>query len=382
MHIACLILTMSRTVFLVTVVAIGLYIFINKSRKKTIYTLYSLLINGIFSIMYVILWNKVEFIWLITLVILLISPLSIIIIDKSYNFIEKISKKPYIIALISITVITLLLIVIGLKLITPLKVFSSEDSSGYVKYNIPNIKPNTEYTLKFNINAKSTAENLNNYKITIDEEDKYCEKITSHEIEFNNFNGTKEFNFITTDETNEFAIYIESKYKIAQLGLTINSLYVNDEEYALNYLYLPVSLVYRLKDINFKDKSVWERGTFYYDALKIIKTNFLFGFGGNAWNYKYKEVQSYNYSSKEVHSFFFQIFLENGIIGALALCIIIYYIIKTFIKYNKNNLAIFIVTFLIVFHSLVDFDMSFYYIMIMTFTFLGVISSNKNEKIA
>lgn len=373
LNFSCMILSYSRTVLILTVLIIILYLIINKS--KSIYSIYLLGIDGILSLIYTMVWDS-KLPWLILVIMLIIAYCSIILLDKLYYKIEKITKKTYAIITIICIIGLSILIAIGTNLTLPLNIYEPDSSSAMVKYKIQNIVPNKEYSIKFDINAKSTLNNIENYKITVSEENKYYDTVQEHGITFNNFEGVKEIKFITSNETIEFAIYIESEYPIAQLGLTINSLTINGENHPLKYLYLPVSLVDKIKDINLNDKSVWERGTYYEDALEIIKNDFLTGLGANAWKYKYLEVQEYNYSATEVHSFPMQILLENGIIALILLLIIIILIIINLIKnikLKKNNVGIFCALILLILHSFVDFDMSFYYIMMLFFTLLAIL---------
>ena len=378
LNLSCLILSLSRGVILFFCIAIIFYIIMQKEKNKKIYNIYSLAFIGLLSLIYSILWQKGELIWTLTILFFILSMVILYLLDKLYKKIEKITKKTYIIFSFIIIILGILFIVIGLKLVIPLKVFMPGEKAGEVKYKIQNIEPNTEYILKFDIDSKSTSQNINNYAIRVEEENKYYKKVTDHEIEFNNYSGLKEIKFTTTEETIELALVIESKYPIAQLGLNINAFTINEKEHPLNYLYLPVRLVDKLTDINLKDKSAWERGTFYYDALKIIKDNFIFGLGGNAWKYKFQEVQSYDYYTVEVHSYPLQVFLENGIVGFISLITIIILVIKNNKKIDKS---IFIAFLLLILHSFMDFNMSFFYIMLIAFTLLGIIASQiENNK--
>lgn len=384
LNLSCIILSYSRTVLLILAVIILAYLIINREKKKSIYTIYLLGIDGVLSLIYTMMWNF-ESAWLMTAFMFIISCFALELIDRIYDKIEKITKKTYAIIIVVCVIGIVLFISVGINLTRPLTIYEANSSSGMVKYKIQNIEPNTDYSLKFDINAKSTLNNIENYKITVSEENKYYDTVEEHEITFNNFEGIKEISFTTSNETIEFAIYIESEYKIAQLGLTINSLTINGEEHPLNYLYLPVSIVDKIKDINLNDKSVWERGNYYKDAFKIIKDDWATGLGANAWRYKYLEVQEYNYSATEVHSFPIQILLENGILSVILLGIIIILIIFRLIKdrkAGKNNVGIFLALILLILHSFVDFDMSFYYIMMLFFTLLAILpyQNQKDEK--
>lgn len=164
-------------------------------------------------------------------------------------------------------------------------------------------------------------------------------------------------------------------------GLIVKSLTINGKEHPLKYRYLPVSLVDKIKSIRVNNKSVWERGVFYQDALKIIKNNLFFGLGGNAWRYEYEKVQSYQYGATEIHSYPLQILMDYGIISFIALFYIVGIIVKHTIVYeNEESFGIYISILLLLAHSFIDFDMSFFYIMLMWFSLLGICNAKEKVK--
>lgn len=377
-NLSCLILTYSRAVFCFLVLALFVYILLNRDKK--IFTIYILGLNVVFSLIYVVFYNKIN-IWVITILMFIISSLFLKLLDKIYNKIEKISKKSYIILLSVSVIIIILAIVIGIRLTKPLTIFEENSSSSEVRYDIENIDSNKEYVLKFDINSKSVVQNIENYEICVREENKYYDSVENHEISFNNFDGIKEIKFTTSDETVRLVVFFRSTIDAAQQGLTVNSFTINGEEHPLSYWYLPVSIVEKIKSINIGNKSVWERGTYYLDSLKIIKDNWIWGLGANAWNYSYIEIQSYNYSAVEVHSYILQLILEYGFIALISFIIIMIIIFINFIKSIKNrkNFVIYLAIFLLIAHSAVDFDMSFFYIMVICFTLMGLTASKKSE---
>ena len=377
-NLSCLILTYSRAVFCFLVLALLVYILLNRDKK--IFTIYILGLNVVFSLIYVVFYNKIN-IWVITILMFIISSLFLKLLDKIYNKIEKISKKSYIILLSVSVIIIILAIVIGIRLTKPLTIFEENSSSSEVRYDIENIDSNKEYVLKFDINSKSVVQNIENYEICVREENKYYDSVENHEISFNNFDGIKEIKFTTSDETVRLVVFFRSTIDAAQQGLTVNSFTINGEEHPLSYWYLPVSIVEKIKSINIGNKSVWERGTYYLDSLKIIKDNWIWGLGANAWNYSYIEIQSYNYSAVEVHSYILQLILEYGFIALISFIIIMIIIFINFIKSIKNrkNFVIYLAIFLLIAHSAVDFDMSFFYIMVICFTLMGLTASKKSE---
>ena len=377
-NLSCLILTYSRAVFCFLVLALLVYILLNRDKK--IFTIYILGLNVVFSLIYVVFYNKIN-IWVITILMFIISSLFLKLLDKIYNKIEKISKKSYIILLSVSVIIIILAIVIGIRLTKPLTIFEENSSSSEVRYDIENIDSNKEYVLKFDINSKSVVQNIENYEICVREENKYYDSVENHEISFNNFDGIKEIKFTTSDETVRLVVFFRSTIDAAQQGLTVNSFTINGEEHPLSYWYLPVSIVEKIKSINIGNKSVWERGTYYLDSLKIIKDNWIWGLGANAWNYSYIEIQSYNYSAVEVHSYILQLILEYGFIALISFIIIMIIIFINFIKSIKNrkNFVIYLAIFLLIAHSAVDFDMSFFYIMVICITLMGLTASKKSE---
>ena len=377
-NLSCLILTYSRAVFCFLVLALFVYILLNRDKK--IFTIYILGLNVVFSLIYVVFYNKIN-IWVITILMFIISSLFLKLLDKIYNKIEKISKKSYIILLSVSVIIIILAIVIGIRLTKPLTIFEENSSSSEVRYDIENIDSNKEYVLKFDINSKSVVQNIENYEICVREENKYYDSVENHEISFNNFDGIKGIKFTTSDETVRLVVFFRSTIDAAQQGLTVNSFTINGEEHPLSYWYLPVSIVEKIKSINIGNKSVWERGTYYLDSLKIIKDNWIWGLGANAWNYSYIEIQSYNYSAVEVHSYILQLILEYGFIALISFIIIMIIIFINFIKSIKNrkNFVIYLAIFLLIAHSAVDFDMSFFYIMVICFTLMGLTASKKSE---
>ncbi|MCI8470799.1 MAG: O-antigen ligase family protein [Clostridia bacterium] len=386
LNVACLVLTYSRAVMLFLALAIVIYLFVKYHKNKFITVFYTLMINGILSIFYVMIWNNLIskevylIIWLVTLIITIVSILFQKIFDILYSKIETIPTKFYVGTIVAIMIVAVLALWIGTKLVVPLTIFEPQTSNETVKHKISNIESNTDYSFKFDINAKSTWEDSDNYKIVIEEENKYYDKVASHEITFNNCDEIQELNFKTSEETIEVAILFESQNKTAQLGLTVKSLTINDKEYPLKYRYLPKTLVDKVQSINLNSKSVWERGTFYIDSIKIIKNHFLFGLGGNAWKYSCIDVKSYNYASTEAHSYILQTLMDYGIVALIVLISLIIVVLIQMIKNKKTNyLGIGIALALLIAHSCIDFNMSFFFIMLIAFTLLGIVSSKKEE---
>jgi hypothetical protein len=142
-----------------------------------------------------------------------------------------------------------------------------------------------------------------------------------------------------------------------------------------------MQLVEKIESFSLKDRSVTERLVFVKDGIKITQNNILLGNGGKGWLYNYKDVQSYNYSSTEVHNYFLQIFIDNGIIAPLIwLGLMAYALIKIFKRRNKIN-EIDMAFILLSIHSLMDFDLSFYCMMVLWIILFVLVVKDDNTKL-
>ncbi|MCZ8523106.1 MULTISPECIES: O-antigen ligase family protein [Paenibacillus] len=144
---------------------------------------------------------------------------------------------------------------------------------------------------------------------------------------------------------------------------------------------LPTSLKERLVSINFQENSVLERVTFFKDALKLVSDYPFLGAGGGAWATLYEQYQNNPYTSREAHNFFLQYLTEAGIIGLTVFLLFVGYILYSFLKAyrkDKNNemlLIFYIFAISILFHSMLDFEMSFLYLACIVFICLGGMAS-------
>lgn len=379
-----LLLSYSRSVLVLSIIIFLFYLIVAR-KKENVYKLYILLINGVLSLIYLKLFNEFSakslyyFLWCFTALFFCISIIIAKIISQKYDIIVKIKTKSYVIIASIGIVIVLVAYFVGLNFDKPLVIFSSKAETNEIKYKVSNIVPNTKYVFTFDIDAKSKLENKENYIIRVEEENKYLDTVQVHEIKINSYKGKKQIEFISSNETTEIAITFNTTYDKAQEGLKINSLKINEEKYVLDYLYLPVNLVKRIESINLNQKSLWERTVFWEDGFKIIKSNPIFGFGGNGWKYNYESFQSYAYSTSEAHSHFLQIWIDYGIIGMiLYVAINIYVLYCLIVKWKNKNITLIDFAFiLLVVHSIIDFDMSFYIIMVIWAILLNITLFNK-----
>lgn len=140
---------------------------------------------------------------------------------------------------------------------------------------------------------------------------------------------------------------------------------------------LPANVKTRLENINFAQHSVLERGTFYKDAVKLWKDYPILGAGGGAWAALYEKYQNNPYTSRQAHNFLLQYLTEVGLLGFLVfvalLIAVFYFYIRSYIRTeNKDShFLFFIVAISLLFHSVIDFDLSYVYLSIILFLALG-----------
>lgn len=145
---------------------------------------------------------------------------------------------------------------------------------------------------------------------------------------------------------------------------------------------LPENLANRISSINSETRSVQERNLFYHDSKGLIKESPIVGHGGGAWRELYKSYQSYPYESSQAHSFYFQFTIEIGLLGLLLFISFIILILISIVKNRENlgedginrTLTYFFIVLLLLTHSFIDFDMSFGYILVITFIMLALIA--------
>lgn len=292
---------------------------------------------------------------------------------RKYNIKEIIvrNKKKILIGLGSAILLVITYLLIGLNLSRTLVVKNEYQKILYT------VDSNTEYTFKFN--AKTSG-----MKITVTEKNDYFDNITATTEEYSNLNGEEiEFKIHTSDDTSVIYLNIENTVKDTETA--ISSCTLNGEKLILQYMLLPTNVVDKVQSISLNNKSAWERFAFVEDALELIKDNWLFGYGGNAWRVLQFKTQDYSYGSREVHNFIVQAFLEFGIIGFVAyILVIIWFAKKVFRNFRNNNsdirsISIEIAIIILLLHSLLDFNLSFVYVLTILVILLGITNSDEDE---
>jgi tetratricopeptide (TPR) repeat protein len=128
------------------------------------------------------------------------------------------------------------------------------------------------------------------------------------------------------------------------------------------------------------DGSVPQRIEYYRDALKIIRDYPLTGSGGDGWSRQYPHYQRYHYIGNVTHNHFLQVGVEAGVVG-MAIFILFWLFLAAglFRKASTPMARVFTASALIIGgHSLIDFDLSFYFILL----FVAVCAAVSTAQIA
>ena len=337
----------------------------NKVKYKILY----LVIGIIMLITFILTYSRLAYIFFALFLILYI-----VLILKKHDIYKKINKK-IIIAISSILVISILYIIVGLNIADKVEI------SNYYQKIFYNMTSNTDYKFSFEMKATGKEEDV---KIILTEKNRFFDDVNRIEIPVGGYEGNKEILLHTKENTQVIYLEIEAK---ENSKIEINNSYLNNKKLILKYKILPTNIVNKIESISINNKSAWERFVFIEDALKLVKDNWFFGLGGNAWRTTQTLTQQYNYYSSEVHSFLVQTFLEYGIIGFIAATAIIISLLYIFIKKIKDRstnvkyIGILLGVLFVLAHSMLDFDMSFYYCLITVFLLMSIIIDSNNKEV-
>lgn len=379
-----IILSQSRSTLLILgIVMITYVIMIPKQERSNLIKL--LLVGTILSIIYATAFTYLKrtgytyAIWLITLIVPIIS-ICIYNKIKLNEKIDKIFKIKYLI-IVPIVIVGSVLVLSMFK--SELILFNNENSQIKIIKNIYDVKENNKYKIELEIEAKSdTIED--NYTIEFIQRNNYSDSLYEEKIEVNNYDGIKEIYIDTVEGIKWIEFSISAKKTGNGKELRVKSLKINGKQFTLNYKFLPTDIITQFKYLNLSQRSVQERKIFIIDGFKILKKSGLFGIGGDGYKYAVRDVQSYYYGVSQIHCYILQIAIEFGIIGLVVLCYLMLLTFKNIIEIIKNRriekysiVLAFIALFL---HSFVDFDMTFFYTMIIFYMLIAIINFNKNEE--
>ena len=376
-NILAIILSYSRAVWIITLIAYLIFFCIIKETKINFLELIVRIgiLSAISSLFIIKFMNRKEFlyVWLILVAFLAIAFFSNMFSEK---ILKKVKVRYCIIAFACAVLIVIVLWNVALKITEPLVLFNNINIKEEPTCDITNVMPDTEYKFEFNISAKAEYKIDELYTIEVCERNKYDDILIKHEIKFGNFEGIKDIDFTTTPYTHKILLRFKSKHRVAQRGLVINSLKINNKEKPLKYKFLPSKIVDKVQDINLKTISVTERFSYMKNACKLIKKYGLLGIGADGWKDRQSEVQEYYNYANEVHSYILEVFCEFGIVGFVALIGIMIIIFKELLLKSKNDVNKLYILFAIIvllIHSFMDFELSFMYILVVLFCLIATI---------
>ena len=377
--LSSVLLTGSRMVLLILIIALIIYIF----KMKGIYNLNEMVLVTtllfLTSLIYVtILSNyillKSNFVYIIFILFIFFNYFCINIYKKVKNNMKKYNKEynkenekecdekicnnsdinNKIVGkiLIIIFVIIVAYISVGMYISKPLYINSNQKDTKVYK-NIYGIKKGEDNKFKIDIKDKEPD---SRYELIVYEiYGNYEGRVLNIYEYYNTSNGKFEFDFKASEDSKYLNIYINC-YKGSIL---VDNSKLNEKNNILEYKILPSQLINRLKDSFYGSTTVRDRIEYTKDSFKIITkspSTFIFGTGGEGFKNLYKEVQILKYTSTEVHNTYLQIFVESGIIGFL--CIIGIVILS--LKNSKNNIVKLVYIMFLVYSI---FDISFSYML-------------------
>ena len=374
LHIFAIIMTYSRLTWIITAIMLVVYVILKKEkRKQALQIIFIALLNAM--VYYFVFTNSITDgkLYLIPIILFVQTILELVII----KIISIIKFKKIVYA-------TLIIIAIGIVCNTfmmsgDLKLFNNENAKKSIRKQNIKVETNSNYTLEVDLEAKTQV--ANSFSIVVKQLDEKENNIEEHEIFFGNFEGTQKLEFKTQQYTKNISIIFKGIEVDNNTELKIKNVRLNGKEIRVNYGIIPIEFINRLTKIEIDTSSVLDRIDYYKEALKISKDNLLFGQGGNVWKYK----KSSNISGISEHSYILQLLLQNGIIAVVSYCILIFILVKHLYKYLKNgnmHLDIILALFAIIIHSIFDFDLSFLYILMLTYMLIAILDKKIiNEQI-
>ncbi|UZQ85763.1 O-antigen ligase family protein [Thermoclostridium stercorarium] len=259
------------------------------------------------------------------------------------------------------------------------------------------LKSNKNYILKFEAEGKMTGDKPYVFMVKLNSKNLndilfgYSSQLTKQE--FTVTNGLREFSvsFYTNEDTKlvnvDFSIYYSGTY------VKINNISIIDKDsgkivkkVALKNKYDLDNIISRFQNLLFQ-RSLILRIVYYKDGFNMFKDRWLLGAGGGAWNYLYRQYQSYNYASSQAHNYPLQVGIETGILGIfnlmfLVIVLIIYY--KKYYKKDYNNFiyaSIFSAILALFMHSIIDFDFAESSMLLLFWSFIALFNSELIDKL-
>jgi len=361
---SAIILTTSRMNLILMIASTIIYAIscLNRKKNKSALSLILMLMAALALVTsidsYLLVQNNfmILFTYIITLVLITLGVIlgTKFIVTIKRNNKEGSNKKRIIVNCVILFAMLLILLVIC-TMPRNLRLNDTDNKGTSVSRNIyTKIQDSIKLDVKFEFNRKDNFE-LHIYEVDEEFNKKILVSMTKKSLKDNEYHG--ELNI------SEKAESLLLEFKTIDSDVAIKEFKVNGKRITLSYMFIPDSIIFRLKDTLIKDSNNILRLTYYKDALKLFNTSKLFGIGGEGFKARYQQVQEEKYISSEVHSVPIQILVESGIVGAtaftlicIAICIIVYRLFR--IK-NEETLLYLLMLFTFVITSIFDLVFSF-----------------------
>jgi hypothetical protein len=382
----------SRAMMLIYPLIFIMYLFLIKDNQKRLLSIFTIGSNIVIAYIFQGICKSIVtsnlMLWGIFILDLLFVYVLNLVVSKLINKIHiKINKKKFFMAVLIILLVCMVYFLIAKNIEKPIEADEKNE-----KIFIYGLKNNTSYNIKidldYNVQTSETA------TLSINDYTSKREETLLEEVNLQNGNQVLEFNITTSDEFDRIRIKVINE-EFAINKVTINNIYINGKKYIANYKYLPNSVMRMLKSLNFRNVSVYERIVFAKDSLNLAKENLIFGAGGRTFRNHIKYYQTYQHGyNNESHSYILDLLLNYGLVGIAIylgiLAITILNICKMVKKYRNSSdaskikdyimyISIVAGMFMIILHSIVDYDLEYLVIITMFYMFIGVM--NKDDKI-
>jgi len=343
---------------------------------------------------------------------MIISAISGILSGYIGSFLQKVDWKVYAAVLSAFVIIAAAAVIHMVNASVPLELSNdaAEENKTITRSKDIALKPNKEYILSYKADARMEQEQNYAYFVRIFSLDKNnilfggSKQLLRENLMDTNGMEENSIRFITS-ENNEltrisFSIYYagtsvkvdDVKIIDADIGKVVKKVILKNK-YNLD------SIISGFENIGLQQSFI-SRLVFYKDGLKIFGRNWFLGSGGGAWDYLYRQYQSYNYSSSQAHNYPLQLGIETGILGILVLLSLVFSLVFISIKYVKEissgnnkiaqeeindsvflNSAVITAIAALLIHSVMDFDFSEPAMLLLFWQFIALFNTEIKEKL-
>lgn len=390
------ILTQSSGATLIFPLGVIILVATLRSKEKITGLLYTISISIVALIISILIkpylsnsvFNTKAFIYILggSVVSILLSVLLCFIDD----FLKKVSWKVYgiiaVVAVIFLSIISYYAVTNSSSL--ELSHHVGEEEIGKKMFREYSLIPGKKYILSYEAETYMEDEKPYIYSVGIISKSKedilFQGGTTLHNQIFTEISGRQEIRIEFTVPGESCLIDFEFVNKYSGTGVILDNASILDSETGkivkriqLKNKYNLDNLIPKISNIRY-DQTGLIRLIFYADGFRIFKNRWLIGGGGGAWEYLYRQYQSYNYTSSLPHNYLLQLGIETGIIGIIVLLLLlvsIFYIFsackkkirvsngdyqdETFLLNHNFILTVVITPISTLFiHSLIDFDFS------------------------